>query len=74
MHLSAARQFKEFSGTYERIKELIPLGGYTPGMDVKTDRAVQLAPMLERYLRQETADGAELGNSVATLQSIVGSR
>ncbi|NMZ59815.1 MULTISPECIES: flagellar protein export ATPase FliI [Pseudomonas] len=74
VHLSAARQFKEFSGTYERIKELIPLGGYTPGMDVKTDRAVQLAPMLERYLRQETADGAELGNSVATLQSIVGSR
>jgi flagellum-specific ATP synthase len=73
-HLSAARQFKEFSGTYERIKELIPLGGYTPGMDVKTDRAVQLAPMLERYLRQETADGAELGNSVATLQSIVGGR
>ncbi|MDN6855086.1 flagellar protein export ATPase FliI [Pseudomonas sp. CAN2814] len=73
-HLSAARQFKEFSGTYERIKELIPLGGYTPGMDVKTDRAVQLAPMLERYLRQETADSAELGNSVATLQSIVGGR
>lgn len=73
-HLAAARQFKEFSGTYERIKELIPLGGYTPGMDVKTDRAVQLAPMLERYLRQETADGAELGASVATLQSIVGGR
>ena len=67
----AARQLKEFHGTYERIKELIPLGGYTPGMDAKTDRAVQLAPRIERFLRQEVGADADLGSSIATLQSLI---
>jgi len=67
----AARQLKEFHGTYEKIKELIPLGGYTPGMDAKTDRAVQLAPRIERFLRQEVGADADLGTSIATLQSLI---
>ena len=71
-HQGAARQFKEFNATYERIRELIPLGGYTPGMDARTDRAVQLAPTLERFLRQETGDGADLDSAIATLHSILG--
>src|SRR5690606_31199516 len=32
-HLGAARQLKDFYSTYEKIKELIPLGGYSPGAD-----------------------------------------
>ncbi|WP_435782780.1 flagellar protein export ATPase FliI [Cellvibrio sp.] len=70
-HQGAARALKEFYTTYEKIKELIPLGGYTPGMDSKTDRSVQLAPSIERFLRQEVGTGADLGLSVATLQSII---
>jgi len=67
----AARQFKELYSTYEKIRELIPLGGYTPGMDAKTDRAVQLAPALERFLRQETGEGSDLAASRTTLQSLL---
>jgi len=70
-HLLAARQLKELYSTYEKIKELIPLGGYTPGMDAKTDRSVQLAPAIERFLRQEVGNGAELEQSIGILQSIV---
>jgi flagellum-specific ATP synthase len=70
-HLRAARAFKEHSSVYERIKELIPLGGYTPGMDPGTDHAVRLAPNLERFLRQDVGAGAELALCVETLQSIV---
>lgn len=68
---TAARLFKEFYSTYEKIKELIPLGGYTPGMDAKTDRAVQLAPRLERFLRQEVGEGADLGECVTQLQGLM---
>ncbi len=71
-HLGAARQLKECYSTFEKIKELIPLGGYTPGADIKTDRAVQLAPTIERFLRQEVGEAAELEASVATLQNILG--
>ncbi|WMI97621.1 flagellar protein export ATPase FliI [Pseudomonas chlororaphis subsp. aurantiaca] len=70
-HLAAARAFKEHSSIYEGIKELIPLGGYTPGMDLGTDRAVKLAPNIERFLRQDVGASAELTLSIETLQSIV---
>ncbi|GLU38002.1 flagellar protein export ATPase FliI [Pseudomonas sp. NBRC 100443] len=67
-HLRAARQFKELHGSYEKIRELIPLGGYTAGLDARTDRAVQLAPALERFLRQEVNEGADLAASLEHLQ------
>jgi flagellum-specific ATP synthase len=70
-HQGSARQFKEFYSTFERIKELIPLGGYTPGLDGKTDRSVQLAPTIERFLRQDVGVAADLGLSVSTLQNIM---
>jgi len=70
-HRGAARQFKEFHGAYEKIKELIPMGGYTAGMDSKTDRSVQLAPRLERFLRQDVGEGAELEQCVAQLHRLI---
>ena len=70
-HLNAARQFKEYASLYDGIKELIPLGGYTPGMDPGTDRAVKLAPNIERFLRQDVGASAELNACIETLQSIV---
>ncbi|MGP3788741.1 flagellar protein export ATPase FliI [Pseudomonas sp. B392_1p] len=73
-HRGAARQLKELYSTYEKIRELIPLGGYVPGMDAKTDRAVQLAPNIERFLRQETSQEADLASSVASLQQLLGNR
>ncbi|NLC02140.1 MAG: flagellum-specific ATP synthase FliI, partial [Pseudomonas formosensis] len=67
----AARQLKELYTTFEKIRELIPLGGYTPGMDGKTDRAVQLAPRIERFLRQEVAEAADLDASVTALTRLM---
>lgn len=71
-HRKKARNFKEFYSTYEKIKELIPLGGYTPGVDAKTDRAVSLAPAMERYLRQEVHVGADITSSINNLQGLLG--
>jgi len=71
IHQQAARQLKELYSTYEKIKELIPLGGYTPGMDLKTDQSVQLAPAIERFLRQELGQGAALEQCLVDLKNIV---
>jgi flagellum-specific ATP synthase len=70
-HKKSARVFKELYSTYEKIKELIPLGGYSQGMDPKTDRSVQLAPAMSRYLRQEVGVGADLPASVNNLQGLI---
>lgn len=70
-HQTAARQLKELYSTFDKIREMIPLGGYTPGMDGKTDRSVQLAPRIERFLRQEVRDAAEFEQSVTALTKLV---
>jgi len=70
-HQQAARQLKEMYSTYEKIKELIPMGGYTPGMDLKTDQSVQLAPVIERFLRQDVGQGASLDQCLAELRNII---
>lgn len=71
-HARAARQIKELYSAYEKIKELIPLGGYTPGADEKTDQAVRLAPAIVRFLRQDVDEGADLAGSTAGMQRILG--
>lgn len=73
-HQAAARQFKEFYSTFEKIREMIPLGGYTPGADSKTDRSVQLAPRMESFLRQEVGAAADLEQSISHLQSVLKQR
>jgi flagellum-specific ATP synthase len=40
-------------------------------MDSKTDRSVQLAPAIERFLRQEVGAGADLDQSISLLQGII---
>ena len=40
-------------------------------MDPGTDRAVKLAPNIERFLRQDVGASAELKACIETLQSIV---
>ncbi|WPP00051.1 flagellar protein export ATPase FliI [Pseudomonas sp. HR96] len=70
-HLGAARQCKELSSLYEQIRELIPMGGYTAGMDARTDRAVQLAPRIERFLRQETDRASDLAQSLEQLHEVL---
>lgn len=71
-HQAAARQLKEMQTAYDKIRELIPLGGYTPGQDGRTDRAVQLAPVIERFLHQDVNEGADLQQSLAMLTKLVG--
>ncbi|GLX12962.1 flagellum-specific ATP synthase FliI [Pseudomonas straminea] len=67
----AALQLKELYGAFEKIRELIPLGGYTPGMDARTDRAVQIAPAIQRFLCQEVGEGADLADSQGRLQALI---
>lgn len=71
-HQGAAREVKEMQGAFERIRELIPLGGYAQGMDPLTDRAVKLAPAIEGFLRQDVHEGANLQQSLALLTKLVG--
>ena len=70
-HSSAARKLKAALARHARVRDLIPLGAYTPGADPETDRAVRLQPHIEAFLCQGTREGAPLDTCVTQLQGMM---
>lgn len=70
-HLKAARTLKEMASRHAQVRDLIPLGAYVPGADAATDRAVNLHPRIEAYLRQGTREAAPLDGCIAQLQEVI---
>jgi len=58
--LEAARAFKELAARHAQVRELLPLGAYVAGADPATDRAVQLYPRMEAFLKQGTTEAAPM--------------
>jgi flagellum-specific ATP synthase len=69
--LQAARRLKEMAARYAEVRELIPLGGYVPGADPVTDRAVALYPRIEQFLRQDLAEAAPYAATAAQLEELM---
>jgi flagellum-specific ATP synthase len=70
-HSNAARKLKATMAKHARVRDLIPLGAYTPGADPETDRAVRLQPHIEAFLCQGTREGAPLDTCVTQLQGMM---
>jgi flagellum-specific ATP synthase len=70
-HGNAARKLKATLARHARVRDLIPLGAYTPGADLETDRAVRLQPQIESFLCQGTREGAPLDTCVTQLQGMM---
>jgi flagellum-specific ATP synthase len=70
-HLNAARALKEMAARHARVRDLIPLGAYVPGADPITDRAVELAPRMDAFLRQGTSEAAPMDTCVTHLEDLM---
>ncbi len=65
-------QFKQMFSLYQRNRDLISVGAYSPGSDPKLDKAVQLYPSLEKFLRQGMSERASIENSVSAMNEVTG--
>jgi flagellum-specific ATP synthase len=70
-HSNAARKLKATLARHARVRDLIPLGAYTPGADPETDRAVRLQPHIEAFLCQGTREGAPLDTCIPQLEGMM---
>jgi flagellum-specific ATP synthase len=70
-HQRAARRLKAMAAAHERVRDLLPLGAYTPGADPQTDRAVELYPRIEQYLHQGVREPAPLDECVRALEELM---
>ncbi len=69
-HQGRARRFRELYSLYQRQRDLISVGAYTPGSDAATDAAIAAHDRLIAYLRQDVDEAVGLEESVAGLEGI----
>ncbi|MDI5987298.1 flagellar protein export ATPase FliI [Halomonas sp. M4R5S39] len=70
--LQLAQRFKRLFSRYQRNRDLISVGAYSPGHDPQLDEAVQRYPELEAFLQQHIDDSAPLAASHQGLASVLG--
>ena len=57
---------------YLENRDLILMGGYSPGQDLDLDEAVQQWPNLVSFLKQNQETKADFSNSLNELKKIMG--
>ncbi|WP_101675904.1 flagellar protein export ATPase FliI [Alloalcanivorax mobilis] len=70
--LRRAQRFKQLFSRYQRNRDLIGVGAYSPGHDAQLDQAVQLYPNLEAFLQQAIGERAGIEDSRDALTQLLG--
>ena len=66
-----ARRFKALYARYQRNRDLITVGAYTPGNDPTLDEAVSLHSAMESFLQQDMRERAGMAESSARLAALL---
>ena len=67
----SAQRFKKLYSTYQKSKDLISVGAYSPGHDNRLDEAVAIQPRLVEFLQQDMNRAVDITTSCATLDAMV---
>lgn len=70
-HMADAREARRLMGALRDVKELIEIGAYQTGADPLVDRARQLTPLIEGFLRQPVEDTSTTDESWVRLHEAV---
>ncbi len=70
VHQTAARKLRAILATYAEAEDLIRIGAYAKGSSPQVDRAVELMPAVEAFLRQDVEERSSLAETQQALQLI----
>ena len=70
-HDEAARRMRDLVALFESKRDLVLLGAYAKGTDKELDRAIDLMPQIEAFLRQRSTEVVPFAESVAKLAAAV---
>ncbi|CAM5190494.1 Flagellum-specific ATP synthase OS=Castellaniella defragrans OX=75697 GN=HNR28_000403 PE=3 SV=1 [Castellaniella defragrans] len=68
----SVHQFKRMMSRYQRNRDLIAVGAYTPGNNLDIDQAIERYPSLEHYLQQGIDVRVDYPAAVAALAETLG--
>jgi flagellum-specific ATP synthase len=66
-HALAARKFRAILATHAEVYDLIRIGAYQRGSSPQVDKAVELMPRVEKFLRQEVGERTTFEQTRAAL-------
>ncbi|MGB9988696.1 flagellar protein export ATPase FliI [Pseudoduganella rhizocola] len=69
-HQNKARRLKQLFSRYERSRDLIAVGAYSPGSDPVLDEAINLHTEIEQFLQQQITEQVNMGESLGQLSSL----
>jgi flagellum-specific ATP synthase len=69
-HLDLIRRFKVLFARYQRSRDLISVGAYSPGSDPVLDQAINLFPRMEGFLQQRMSEQANFQASTYALANL----
>ena len=70
-HLESARRLRQLHAKYQKARDLIQLGAYSPGNDADLDVAVRLHEPIDAMLQQDMNQSADLSESIAALKRVL---
>ncbi|MEN9825829.1 MAG: FliI/YscN family ATPase [Pseudomonadota bacterium] len=70
-HQMAASNLRELMATYQKNEDLISIGAYNQGANPKIDRAIQMQPRIEKFLRQGRNEMSAFNDSLQELYELV---
>lgn len=72
-HQQLSRRLKQLYSRYERSRDLISVGAYSPGSDPLLDEAIRLHPRIVSFLQQDILEKSTIPESLAELKALFGS-
>ncbi len=69
-HIQAAQLFRRLTSLYMANRDLILMGGYSPGQDQDLDLAVQIWPQLMDHIKQPFDKSSQYKESVSSLKKL----
>jgi flagellum-specific ATP synthase len=69
-HQAAARKLRTILATYAEAEDLIRIGAYIKGSSPQVDKAVELLPIVQAFLRQEIGERCALDETRSVLERI----
>ncbi len=69
-HLAAARKIRSILATYAEVEDLLRIGAYVKGSSPQVDRAVELMPAVEAFLRQPIGERSPLARTREAMERI----
>jgi flagellum-specific ATP synthase len=70
-HQMAASNLRELMATYQKNEDLISIGAYNQGANPKIDRAIQMQPRIEKFLRQGRNEMSAFNDSLQEIYELV---